>query len=79
MRINLLEIIKNLPVSNYDKIGYAVGFIDIYEYLHIHHGVDNQDFVMSSLNQLSSEGLIKLHRMEYSNDEADIIIAVSII
>lgn len=61
------------------KIGYAVGFIDIYEYLRIHYEVDSKEFVTSSLNQLSTEGLIKLHRIEDSNDELDLIIAVSII
>ena len=79
MKINLLEIIKELPYNNYEGIGYAVGFADIFSYLKTHHGIDSQDMLNFHLNQMSKDGLLQLHRMDNDSDENDIIIAVSLI
>lgn len=76
MKINLLGVIKGLPRTNYEGIGYAVGFGDIFNYLNQHSGINSQEMVNFYLNQLAKDGLIQIHKLD---DETDIIVAVSVI
>jgi len=79
MKINLLEIIKSLPIRNYDKLGNVIGFVDIFNYLKTHYAIDNQDLICSYLDKLENDGLIKIHRLEDDNDKLDLIIAIELI
>ncbi|WP_425057653.1 hypothetical protein SCACP_21730 [Sporomusa carbonis] len=78
MQINLLEIIKTLPVDNFTDIGYIVTFSRILEYLALYHGMDNQDILCIELNKLAKNNLIKIHHAFDNNDETDVIIGVSL-
>lgn len=72
MKINLLQIIKNLPSSNVENFGSMVLFSDIYTYLKIHYNFDNHDILRASLRKLSDENLLELHELD------ELIIGVSV-
>lgn len=71
--INLIDMLKSLPMNNYRDIGLAISYSDIFNALES-IGFDNKDKLNYELKKLSDNGVIELFCM---NDfDKDLIYAV---
>lgn len=61
--LNLIDLLKTIPMINHDKIGLAISYGDIYTLLKA-KGFDNKDYLDCELKKLSDKGIIQLFCMD---------------
>jgi hypothetical protein len=69
MSLTVLDVLKKLPLRNFEKIGPAISLSDVYQSLKS-LGLDNTDIINFKLKELESKNLIKLHYMDASFDDS---------
>lgn len=60
MKINLLDEIRSTPAKEVAGLGSCVSYFDLFQRLRVLYGFDNKDLLTVQLEQLQSEGLVKL-------------------
>lgn len=73
--VDLITLIKSIPMDNYENIGLAVGWDKVYQ-ASKSYGFENQNALNFELRKLSSAGLVELFCM-YGFDE-NLIYAVRV-
>lgn len=69
MSLSILDVLKQLPLRKFDKIGPAISLSDVYQSLTL-LGLDNTDIINFKLKELESKNLIKLYYMDASFDDS---------
>lgn len=59
MKINLVDILKSLPMHNWKNKGLTISYSDIYSAVEP-LGLDNKDILNCELRKLSDAGIIEL-------------------
>lgn len=73
MKINLIDILKSLPMHNWKDKGFAINHSDIYDAVKL-LGLDNSDILNCELRKLSDAGIIEL--LSDENFDENLIFAV---
>lgn len=66
--MNLLSLLKTLPMRNHAKFGLAINYADIYNAAKM-YGLDNKDVLNFELKKLADNGSIELFGLDGPNDD----------